>query len=53
MTILRGCQYQEKVRRTIKEELTWPNEFRSLDEAREKIKERIINNYNKIYVHSP
>jgi len=32
--------------------LIWLNEFRSLDEARERIEDWIMNFYNRVYVHS-
>jgi len=38
--------------RIIKEELIWLNEFGSLEEARENIRNWIMNDYNKLYVHS-
>lgn len=48
----KGNADTERVIRTIKEELIWLNEFRSLDEARERIEDWITNCYNKLYVHS-
>jgi transposase InsO family protein len=48
----KGNADTERVIRTIKEELIWLNEFRSLDEAREMIEDWITNCYNRLYVHS-
>jgi len=48
----KGNADTERVMRTIKEELIWLNEFRSLDEARERIEDWIMNFYNRVYVHS-
>jgi|YNPNPStandDraft_1061719.scaffolds.fasta_scaffold312521_2 hypothetical protein len=41
-----------RVMRTIKEELIWLNEFGSLEKARENIRNWIMNDYNRLYVHS-
>jgi len=49
---LKGNAEIERVMRTIKEELIWLNEFGSLEEARENIRNWIMNDYNKLYVHS-
>jgi len=38
--------------RTIKKELIWLNEFGSFEEARNRIRDWIMNDYNKLYVHS-
>jgi len=48
----KGNAETERVMRTIKEELIWLNEFGSLEEARENIRNWIMNDYNKLYVHS-
>lgn len=48
----KGNADNERVIRTIKEELIWLNEFRSLEEARAKIEYWIRNYYNRVYVHS-
>jgi len=42
----------EKAVRAIKEEVIWPNEFRSLEESRGVIWKWIELDYNKLYVHS-
>lgn len=48
----KGNADTERVMRTIKEELIWLNEFRSLEEAKERIEDWIRNYYNGLYVHS-
>lgn len=48
----KGNADTERVMRTIKEELIWLNEFGSIEEARESIRNWIINDYNRFYVHS-
>lgn len=42
----------ERMMRTIKEEVVWPNEFETFVEAREAIENCIPKDYNEVYVHS-
>ena len=48
----KGNADTERMKRTIKEEIIWLNEFASLEEAKEKIGQWIEVDYNKLYVHS-
>ncbi|WP_373920416.1 transposase [Thermodesulfovibrio sp. Kuro-1] len=48
----KGNAETERIMRTIKEELIWLNEFSNFEEARDRIREWITNDYNKLYVHS-
>lgn len=48
----RGNADTERVMRTIKEEEVWLNEYRTLEEARERIGHWIEVDYNRRYVHS-
>jgi len=48
----KGNADTERIMRTIKEELIWLNEFGSFEEARNRIRDWIMNDYNKLYVHS-
>ncbi|MFN3466763.1 MAG: integrase core domain-containing protein [Candidatus Brocadiales bacterium] len=48
----KGNADTERVIRTIKEEVIWPNEFRGLEESKELIARWIEQDYNKLYVHS-
>ena len=41
----------ERVIRTIKEEIIWPYEYETIEEAREAVK-RFVEAYNKDYPHS-
>jgi len=52
MIIQRAMQKLKRMMRTIKEEITWLNEFGSFDEAKEKIGVWIEGWYNKVYIHS-
>jgi putative transposase len=48
----KGNAETERLMRTIKEELLWPREFTSLEEARDAIAQWIAVDYNQRYVHS-
>lgn len=48
----KGNAETERLMRTIKEELLWLREFRTLEEAREAIRYWIAVDYNERYVHS-
>ena len=48
----KGNADTERIMRTIKKELIWLNEFGSFEEARNRIRDWIMNDYNKLYVHS-
>jgi len=48
----KGNAETERMIRTIKEEVIWPNEFESLAEAIDRIGNWIEVDYNKLYVHS-
>jgi transposase InsO family protein len=48
----KGNAETERMMRTIKEELLWLREFRTLEEAREAIHHWITVDYNQQYVHS-
>lgn len=47
----KGNAETERMMRTLKEELLWLNEYRSLEEAREAIRDW-VEYYNEFYVHS-
>jgi transposase InsO family protein len=38
--------------RTIKEEVIWINDFETFEEAENTIGKWILNDYNKLYIHS-
>ncbi len=48
----KGNAETERMIRTIKEEVIWPNEFENLQEAKETLEKWILIDYNKLYVHS-
>lgn len=48
----KGNADTERMMRTIKEEVIWPNEFETLEEAIDKIGHWIEVDYNRLYVHS-
>ena len=48
----KGNAETERMMRTIKEEVIWINDFETFEEAENTIGKWILNDYNKLYIHS-